>query len=87
MEEHKMTTQPTEPTPDLTDRIIAYEFDELTPTQTVELFSELVRTGLAFGLQGHYGRTAQALINGGYLAPDGTILATIEEVEVGEDYD
>ena len=51
--------------PDTVDRIIAYEQGELGPEETLELFQELVRTGLAWKLQGHYGRTAAALIEAG----------------------
>lgn len=47
------------------DKIIAYENGELDEDETIELFQELVNTGLAWQLQGSYGRTAQRLIESG----------------------
>jgi hypothetical protein len=51
------------------DDIIAYEQGDLNEEDTVRLFQYLVDTGLAWQLQGHYGRTAQALIDAGYITP------------------
>ena len=45
------------------DKIIAYECGELDSKNILELFAELIKTGQAWSLQGHYGRTAQALID------------------------
>jgi hypothetical protein len=50
---------------DINDKIIAYENGEMeTKEELVEFFQELIDSGLAWELQGHYGRTAQALIQG-----------------------
>ena len=46
----------------VTERITSYEMGELDPNETVELFQELIDSGLAWNLQGHYSRTAYALI-------------------------
>jgi len=51
-----------------------YENGELDEIQSLILFSELVKSGLAWQLQGSYSRTAQALIEGGFLEFDGTII-------------
>lgn len=59
----------------LIDRIMAYEQGDLEQDEMVSLFSDLIRSKLVWQLQGSYGRTAVSLIHGGYLAPDGTILA------------
>jgi hypothetical protein len=53
---------------DLTTAIIAYETDEMeTREEVIQLFQHLVDTGMAWSLQGHYGRTAEALIEAGYI--------------------
>jgi hypothetical protein len=51
--------------------IIAYETGELDGEKTVELFQHLVDTGLAWQLQGHYGRTAMAFIEQGLVSRGG----------------
>ena len=48
------------------DFIIAYENGELTEDEVVDGFQQLINSGLAFQLQGHYQRTAHALIDAGY---------------------
>jgi hypothetical protein len=40
------------------DKIMAYEQGDLDEQDTLELFQELIDSGLAFSLQGDYGRTA-----------------------------
>ena len=50
------------------ERIWAFEAGELDEDETVELFQELVDTGLAWKLQGMYGRTAARLIQEGLVS-------------------
>ena len=59
---------------DLTAAIITWENGKLNADETVELFSHLVKSGLAWKLQGCYGRMAAELIENGYLDSEGNIL-------------
>jgi len=55
----------------ITDKIIAYECGDIDEVGILQLFSELIESGRAWTLQGHYGRTASALIDAGYISEDG----------------
>ena len=48
------------------DEIVAYENDELELDEIVDLFQGLIDSGVAWRLQGHYGRTAKTLIETGW---------------------
>ena len=56
-------------TADLVDRIMAYERGGMGQEEIVEFFQELVDDGLVWRLLGHYGRTADSLIEAGLVRP------------------
>jgi len=47
------------------DEIIAFEQGELGEAETITMFQGLINSGMAWQLQGSYGRTATALIEAG----------------------
>lgn len=51
----------------LVDKIIAYESGQLSDNEIIKLFQKLVNNGMAWTLQGHYGRTAKAMIDAGLI--------------------
>jgi len=53
--------------------IIMYEDGAMESWEVIRLFSELIRTGQAFELQGHYGRVAASFLRMGYILPNGDI--------------
>jgi len=55
------------------DYIMDYECGTLNDKQTLELFSHLIQSGMAWSLQGHYGRTANSLMSEGFIDKNGKI--------------
>ena len=58
---------------DLVDKIMRWESGEMTDSETIEFFAELIRDGTCWRLQGCYGRTAQSLIQNGIIDDKGNI--------------
>jgi hypothetical protein len=63
---------------DLTSKIMAWECGEMEDiNDVIDFFADLVKTGLAFRLQGDYGRQAAVLIERGYINNHGVVLKYI----------
>ena len=58
---------------DIIDRIMSYEMGFMDDAETLKLFSELISNKMVWSMQGHYGRTASALIESGWIDSDGSI--------------
>lgn len=58
---------------DVTNAIIAYETGESSEAETLKLFAELIKTRMAWSLQGHYGRMASAMIDAGWITRKGEL--------------
>ena len=56
---------------DIIDYIMDYEMGNMSDLDTLKMFSELIKNGMAWNLQGHYGRTAKHLIENEYLMDNG----------------
>jgi len=50
---------------DFVDKIVRYESGEMPEDEEIKFFQELINSGDAWKLQGHYGRTAMMYINAG----------------------
>jgi len=49
----------------LVNKIMSYEADEMSQEEEISFFQELINSGMAWNLQGHYGRMAVRLIEEG----------------------
>jgi hypothetical protein len=65
---------------DVVGAIMEYEQDEQSARDTLTLFSHLIKTGTINGLQGSYQRTAQQMLDGGFLTPEGDVTDFAEQM-------
>jgi hypothetical protein len=56
------------------DKLMAWENGDLSDKETVDFFASLVKSGLAWKLQGMYGRAAAGMIKEGLVSSDGQVL-------------
>jgi len=69
--------------PDVGD-IMKYEQGEMDVEETIVFFGQLVESGMAWKLQGSYGRTAMSLIKQGIIDRDGTVhMDVYEDLKAG----
>lgn len=57
----------------LMERVIEYETDNHDLEWIVQFFADLIATGLAWQLQGRYGREAKAYIDNGLISAQGDV--------------
>jgi len=69
----------------IVNELMAYENGHLSEWSTLLLFSKLIKNGMAWTLQGHYGRMAQGLIQDKLIDEEGKIDKKRYEVLVNED--
>jgi len=61
-----------------TATMIAEGVEEASDQEVVEAWAHLIKTGLAWTLQGWFGRTAQSFIDEGHITPNGEITPKAE---------
>lgn len=52
---------------EVSERIIRYEDEGMSPLETVRLYQDLINSGLAFSLQGFYQRVCLRAIENGFI--------------------
>lgn len=57
----------------LMERVVQYETEPQDLDWVIQFFADLIATGLAWQLQGHYGREAKAIIDEGIINTKGEI--------------
>lgn len=62
---------------DIAIDLISYELGELDDDETLKLFAHLIETGMAWNLQGSYGRAAERLISLGLITETGEVVPEV----------
>lgn len=57
----------------LYERVVEYETEDHSLEWVLQLYADLIATGLAWHLQGRYGREAKAMIDEGLITVQGDI--------------
>ena len=58
---------------DLLEKIMRFEEGDMDEAETIDFFQDLVNTGMAWKLQGYYGRVAAHLIDQGLVSDRPTV--------------
>lgn len=58
---------------DIVDKIMRWESGQMSDSEMVRFFGQLVKSGMAWKLQGMYGRQASRLIDAGYIDAKGNV--------------
>ncbi|WP_436739954.1 DUF7417 domain-containing protein [Streptomyces sp. BBFR102] len=66
---------------DIVIDLMDYEAGLLSSDDSLDLFATLIRSGMAWTLQGSYGHTAQTLIDRGLIDKEGDITPLVLEVD------
>lgn len=58
---------------DLLEKLMRFEAGDMDEAETIDFFQDLVNTGMAWKLQGYYGRMAAHLIDQGLVSDGPTV--------------
>ena len=58
---------------DLLEKLMRFEAGDMDEAETIDFFQDLVNTGMAWKLQGYYGRMAAHLIDQGLVSDRPTV--------------
>jgi hypothetical protein len=62
---------------DIAIDLMSFDAGELDDTETLDLFATLIASGMAWTLQGYYGRVARNLIDRGLITEQGEVVPEV----------